>query len=178
MAEADLERVVAMLDARVFGKFRGLVADNADPGKRGQVKVSVAAVLGDQAVWAMPCAPVANHDGSGFFAMPDVGASVWVEFEAGDLDYPIWAGCFWPSKAIADGDATPAVKFWKTKNFAIRVDDDAGELVIEHTSGGKLTISASAVAAEADSVTQTAGGKKTALSQAKFDVNDGAFTVS
>jgi hypothetical protein len=177
MADLELERLVAMLDTRMFGKFRGLVVDNVDPGGRGRLQVSVAAVLGEQAVWAMPCVPVANHDGSGFFAMPDIGSSVWVEFEAGNLDYPIWSGCFWPDDAIDSADAVPEVKFWKTRNFTIRIDDDAGELVIENNGGGKLTISASEIAAAADSVKQTAGGMKTALSQASFDVNDGAFTV-
>ena len=42
----------------------------------------------------MPCAPFAGS-GVGFFALPPVGANVWVEFEGGDPDYPIWSGCFW-----------------------------------------------------------------------------------
>ncbi|SIK36526.1 Uncharacterized protein conserved in bacteria [Mycobacteroides abscessus subsp. abscessus] len=46
--------------------------------------------------WAMPCVPVAGIQ-SGFVALPNIGSGVWVEFEQGDPDYPIWVGCFWGS---------------------------------------------------------------------------------
>ncbi len=177
MLELELERMAEMVNSRFFGKYRGVVTDNQDPETRGRVQVRVPTVLGDQTVWAMPCAPVANTDGSGFFAMPDVDACVWVEFEAGNLNYPIWSGGFWPAGAISSQDAAPGVKFWKTKSFLIRIDDDAGEMTIEKSDGGKLTITATEVSAEANSVKQTAGGQATVLSQTSFDVNSGAFTV-
>ena len=31
--------------------------------------------------------------------VPQIGAGVWIEFEQGDPDYPIWIGCFWGSAA-------------------------------------------------------------------------------
>jgi hypothetical protein len=177
MLEFEIERLAEMVDSRFFGKYRGIVSDNQDTESRGRLQVKVPTVLGDQTVWALPCVPVANTDGSGFFAMPDVDACVWVEFEAGNLNYPIWTGCFWPADAISSQDAAPMVKFWKTKNFTIRIDDDGGELTIEKADGGKLTISATEFSAEANSVKQTAGGQATTLSQSSFDVNNGAFTV-
>lgn len=173
----DLERLAEMVGSRYFGKYRGLVTDNQDPQKRGRLEVRVPAIFTDQPVWALPCVPMANPDGSGFFSIPDIEANVWVEFEAGNLDFPIWSGCFWPEDAIDSADAVPGVKFWRTKNFVIRIDDDAGELTIEKTSGGKLKVSAVEVATEANSVVQTAGARKTTLSQASFDVLDGALTV-
>lgn len=177
MLELELERMAEMVNSRFFGKYRGVVTDNRDPESRGRVEVRIPTVLGNQSVWALPCTPVANADGSGFFAMPDVDASVWVEFEAGNLNFPIRAGCFWPADKISGQDAAPAIKFWRTKSFVIRIDDDAGEMTIEKTDGGKLTISATEVSAEANSVKQTAGGQATVLSQTSFDVNNGAFTV-
>ncbi len=30
---------------------------------------------------------------SGAFFVPEIGANVWIEFEQGDPDYPIWTGC-------------------------------------------------------------------------------------
>ena len=78
-----------------YGKYRGKVENNVDPLQQGRVQVTVPAVLGDGRLsWAMPCAPYAGSQ-VGFFAVPPVGANVWVEFEAGDPDYPIWSGCFW-----------------------------------------------------------------------------------
>jgi hypothetical protein len=78
-----------------FGKYRGLVVDNRDQMALGRIKVEVPEVLGDSRLsWAMPCVPYAGR-GVGLIAPPPVGGSVWVEFEAGDPDRPIWTGCFW-----------------------------------------------------------------------------------
>ena len=131
MSDQGLEHLYDLLGSRLFGKYRGLVVDNEDPLGCGRLQVTVNAVFGEQKVWAMPCVPVAGPKGSGLFAMPDVKTNVWVEFEAGEPDYPIWTGCFWPEGAIDAADAKPAVKFWRTKSFLIRIDDEAGELTIE-----------------------------------------------
>ncbi|MBD6618222.1 hypothetical protein FNW02_20945 [Komarekiella sp. 'clone 1'] len=78
-----------------FGKYRGKVAANKDPLHLGRVQVQVAAVYGEGRVsWAMPSTPYAGKD-IGFFAIPPINTNVWVEFEKGDPDYPIWSGCFW-----------------------------------------------------------------------------------
>ncbi|NJK52396.1 MAG: hypothetical protein HC936_05410 [Leptolyngbyaceae cyanobacterium SU_3_3] len=78
-----------------FGKYRGKVAVNKDPQHLGRIQVSVPAIFGTgRQSWAMPCTPYAGKD-IGFFTIPPVGSNVWVEFEGGDPDYPIWAGCFW-----------------------------------------------------------------------------------
>jgi hypothetical protein len=78
-----------------FGKYRGQVAANKDPLHLGRIQVKVPAVFGTgQSSWAMPCTPYAGKD-LGWFAIPPVNSNVWVEFEGGDPDYPIWTGCFW-----------------------------------------------------------------------------------
>ena len=75
-----------------YGKYRGEVVNPLDPSGLGRVQVSVPDVMGDgRMAWAMPCLPGAGP-GVGFFAIPPVGAKVWVEFERGDPDYPIWSG--------------------------------------------------------------------------------------
>jgi len=78
-----------------FGKYRGKVAANKDPLNLGRIQVSVPAIFGEgRQSWALPCTPYAGKD-VGFFTIPPVDANVWVEFEGGDPDYPIWSGCFW-----------------------------------------------------------------------------------
>ncbi|MFH7026543.1 MAG: phage baseplate assembly protein V [Heteroscytonema crispum UTEX LB 1556] len=78
-----------------FGKYRGKVTANQDPLHLGRIQVQVPAIFGaERQSWAMPCTPYAGVD-IGFFAIPPIDANVWVEFEEGDPDYPIWSGCFW-----------------------------------------------------------------------------------
>jgi hypothetical protein len=85
--------------AKFLGKYRGTVVNNIDPMQIGRLQVIVPDVSGVMlSSWAMPCAPVAGLQ-SGMFALPIIGSGVWVEFEQGDSDYPIWVGCFWGSGA-------------------------------------------------------------------------------
>jgi hypothetical protein len=80
---------------RFYGKYRGLVVENIDPEQIGRVLVQVPDVLGEiPSSWAMPCVPAAGIQ-SGCFIVPPIGSQVWVEFEQGDPDYPIWTGGFW-----------------------------------------------------------------------------------
>ena len=48
--------------------------------------------------WAMPCLPFAGKQ-MGAYMLPQIGSGVWVEFEQGDPDYPIWSGCWYGSVA-------------------------------------------------------------------------------
>ena len=112
--------------SQFFGKYRGKVANNIDPLQLGRVQVSVPAVLGDGSLsWAMPCAPYGGA-GVGFFAVPPVGANIWVEFEAGDSDYPIWSGCFWGVGEVPAQPALPQMKVWKTDGITLTLSDIPG----------------------------------------------------
>jgi hypothetical protein len=80
---------------RFYGKYRGLVVENLDPEQIGRVLVQVPDVLGEiPSSWAMPCVPAAGIQ-AGCFIVPPIGSQVWIEFEQGDPDYPIWTGGFW-----------------------------------------------------------------------------------
>lgn len=173
------DTVDALLDAatrRFYGKYRGTVSDNQDSTSRGRLKVTVPAVMGTTAVWAMPCVPYAGKS-VGLFMLPDVGAGVWVEFEAGNPHYPIWVGCFWGDGQIDKADAKPSIKFLKTSALTLRIDDDAGELKIETSQGTSIKLTSMDIELKAKTVTQTTDSTKTVLDSARFDVNSGAFTV-
>lgn len=78
-----------------FGKYRGRVFNNNDPKSIGRLQVQVPDVMGlNVSNWAMPCLPFAGL-GTGFYLVPPINAGVWVEFEQGDIDHPIWTGCWW-----------------------------------------------------------------------------------
>ena len=127
-----------------FGKYRGTVANNIDPMQQGRIQVSVPSVLGSgQLSWAMPCVPYAGS-GVGLFLIPPVDANIWVEFEAGDPDYPIWSGCFW---GIGEVPALPAIaemKVLKTDSCTITLNDlpGIGGVTIETMTGMKIILSA------------------------------------
>lgn len=79
---------------RFYGKYRGVVTATIDPLRMGRVQVTVPAVAGTEASWAMPCVPFGAL-GGGASPLPPPGAPIWVEFEGGDPDRPIWTGTFW-----------------------------------------------------------------------------------
>lgn len=115
-----------------FGKYRGEVVNNIDPLQMGRVQVKVPGLLGDaQLNWAMPCMPYGGS-GKGFFAVPANGAKVWVEFEKGDPNHPIYTGCFWGEGEAPAQPALPTTKVWKTDAITVKLDDLPG--------GGGLTI--------------------------------------
>ena len=84
---------------KFYGKYRGTVVNNVDPQQIGRIQVIVPDVSNVMlSSWVMPCVPVAGMQ-TGMFAVPPFGAGVWIEFEHGDPDYPIWTGCFWGTVA-------------------------------------------------------------------------------
>lgn len=183
--EADmLEKLVDWVRHRHFGKYRGTVRDHSDSTNRGRLKVRVPAVLGDLEVWAMPCVPYAG-DKVGFYFLPEPGAGVWVEFEAGDPSYPIWSGFFWTDDQLPD-DATDAnKKVVRTGGSTLRIDDDNKQIELSADDGGSVKI-ADEIVCTRDQATHTVstsgvaseiGGQKTELTQSHFSVNDGALEV-
>ena len=160
-----------------FGKYRGKVENNLDPLSLGRVQVSCPAVLGaGRLSWAMPSAPYAGS-GVGFFAVPPIGANVWVEFEGGDPDYPICGGCFWGTGEAPAQPALAETKVWKTEGITLTISDLPG--------GGGFTLEASppAVATpltiklDSSGIELTNGAAKVKLSPAGVSINDGALEV-
>lgn len=160
-----------------YGKYRGIVSDIQDPLMTGRVKATVPDVLGDrESGWAMPCVPFAGS-GMGMIVLPKVGAGVWIEFENGDPDYPIWSGCWWGSVADVPSDAiVPPYK--KTMlvtegGHKITMDDTpgVGGITLETSSGQKIVLSATGV--EIDN----GMGGKISMTGPQVSVNDGALEV-
>ncbi len=166
-----------MIGDRRYGKYRGKVENNIDPMMLGRVQVSAPAVLGDGTLsWAMPCAPYAGSS-VGFWAIPPVGANVWVEFEGGDTDYPIYSGCFW---GVGESPATPAVpqmKVLKTDGITITMSDlpGAGGLTIEVAPPLVATPLKLAFSASGIEMSNSAANVK--LSPASVSLNNGALEV-
>lgn len=139
-----------------YGKYRGVVSDTADPLMMGRVQATVPDVFGEQASgWALPCAPFGGEH-MGFFAIPSVGASVWIEFEHGDPEYPIWSGCWW-------GDASQASPFVLMPPYnKVQVASAGGlKITLDDTPGiGGITL-------------ETSAGQKIVLSESGLEIDNG-----
>lgn len=102
--ESDAHNPDPAVRKRFFGKYRGAVVNNVDPLGQGRLLVRVPDVLGlFPSSWALPCVPLAGPLMGTYVVPPPAGAGVWVEFEQGDPDKPIWVGCFWDGPAMLPG---------------------------------------------------------------------------
>jgi uncharacterized protein involved in type VI secretion and phage assembly len=156
-----------------YGKYRGIVTDNNDPNKLGRIRVKVQDVLGDkESGWALPAVPYAG-DGVGLYLVPPRDAFVWVEFEHGDPDYPIWTGCFWGGRDRLPGSPVgPDVKVLKTGSATITLNDTAGQNSIKIETG-KLKI-----VMDSGGIELSNGAQKIKLSSNNVTINDGALEVT
>lgn len=96
---------MTMLEAH--GLYRGIVTNNNDPEGLSRVKAVVPQVYGDgltETDWAWPCVDPPNVTvySGGNPGIPQVIArtlitplpstGVWIAFEGGDIEYPLWVG--------------------------------------------------------------------------------------
>lgn len=151
-----------------YGKYRGTVSKIEAATCR--IKAKVPSVLGDaDTAWCMPCVPYAGK-GVGIAFLPEEGSGVWIEFEGGDVSYPVWTGCYW-----RDGepppDAAAHVKVIVTKApHKLILDDDKGSITITDPNGNTVTLDSSGI-------TLSKGSQQVMISDSSVSVNDGALEV-
>jgi Type VI secretion system/phage-baseplate injector OB domain len=138
---------------RFYGKYRGLVIDNIDPLQIGRIMAQVPDVYGETpSTWAMPCVPAGGIEG-GMFIVPPIGSQIWMEFEQGDPDYPIWTGGFWGTVADVPIFATAPPAIPPGQNIVLQttgqnmllLSDSAptpatGGIVLKTTSGAMFVM--------------------------------------
>ena len=160
-------------EGHFYGKFRGVVSDNGDPSNLGRIRAKVADVFGEEASgWAMPSVPYAGSQ-VGLFLIPPTNASVWIEFEHGNPDYPIWTGCFWAENEVPVSPASADKKVLKTGAGTITLDDTQGSnsVTIETTNNLKIKL-------DQQGIEISNGSQKIMISTSSVSVNDGALEVS
>lgn len=161
------------MTGQFLGKFRGVVTDNRDPLMLGRVRARVQDVFGEnESGWALPSLPYAGR-GVGLFLVPPVDASVWIEFEHGDPDYPIWTGCFWSQGELPATPAVAEMKVLKTDTGTITINDlpGIGGITIETSAGMKIVINMQGI-----EINDGIGGS-IKLTGPQVSINDGALEV-
>jgi len=138
---------------RLYGKYRATVMNTLDPENKGRIQVQLSDHYGlFPSTWALPCFPLAGRASSGFVALPELGAAVWLEFEAGDPDRPIWSGGFYedgsiPTAALVGATpATPNVHMQTTGGSMVTLSDNlAQQVVLKSITGAAITFTATGI---------------------------------
>lgn len=86
-----------------YGKHKAVVVNINDPHKSGRIQVYCPSIYGrNSSPWCTPCVPVAG-DNFGDFCLPKLEEAVWIEFENGDINKPIYTGGWYdPDSAPID----------------------------------------------------------------------------
>ncbi len=169
-----------MTENRYLGKFRGSVVNNIDPLQRGRLQAMVPDVLGSvPSSWAEPCVPFAGIQ-AGLWSVPPIGAGVWVEFEQGDPEHPVWTGSWWgsaaevPALALAVPPAISHVLVQTTAQNTISVSDapgPAGGLLLKSSTGAMIMINETGI------TISNGQGATIMLTGPTVTINNGALTV-
>ncbi len=166
---------------RFYGKYRGTVMNNVDPMQQGRLMASVPDVLGaSPSSWCMPCVPFAGIQ-SGMFAIPAIGSGVWVEFEQGDTNFPIWTGCWWgsaaevPALALAAPPPVSHVVIQTTLQNTLMISDapgPTGGILLKTTTGAMIMVN------DVGITISNGKGAMIVMAGPTITVNNGALTIT
>jgi uncharacterized protein involved in type VI secretion and phage assembly len=168
---------------RYYGKYRGTVINNVDPMQVGRLLVEVPDVLGlVPSSWAVPCVPLAGPTGPpmGVFLVPPIGAGVWVEFEQGDPNYPIWVGCRWgaasdiPPLARAGLPVSPNIVLQTAGQNTMVISDlpgPTGGIMLKSTTGAMILVNDIGI------TISNGKGATILMTGPTVNINNGALTI-
>jgi uncharacterized protein involved in type VI secretion and phage assembly len=166
---------------KYYGKYRGVVLNNVDPMQIGRLMVQVPDVTGlAPSSWAMPCVPIAGIQ-NGMVAPPIIGSGVWVEFEQGDPDHPIWTGCFWgtaaevPALARTVPPAIPGITLQTPLQNGITVNDvpgPTGGIMLKSATGATIIVNDTGI------YIQNGKGASIVMTGPTVTINNGALVIT
>ena len=175
------DRMTSLGSGRYFGKYRGTVVENADPMMIGRLLAIVPDVSNTiPTSWAMPCLPWGGMQ-TGLFCVPPLGAGVWIEFEQGDPDYPIWTGCFYgspaevPAAALLAPPPIPAITIQTPLQNSLSVSDlpgPTGGIMIKSMTGATITVNETGI------IIQNGQGASIVMAGPTVTINEGALVVT
>jgi uncharacterized protein involved in type VI secretion and phage assembly len=165
---------------KYYGKYRGVVLNNLDPLQIGRLLVQVPDVTSLlPSSWAMPCFPFTGKQ-MGAYMIPQIGTGVWVEFEQGNPDYPIWSGCWFgsaaevPPLALLGNPASPNIVLQTTLQNTIVVSDlpgPTGGIMLKSTTGATIIVNDTGI------YIQNGKGASLVMVGPSVTINNGALVV-
>jgi uncharacterized protein involved in type VI secretion and phage assembly len=166
---------------RYLGKFRGTVLNNVDPMNQGRIMAIVPDVSTVAPTsWAMPCVPMAGIQ-TGIIAVPPIGGGVWIEFEQGDPDYPIWVGGFFgsaaeiPALSLLSPPPVPSITMQTPLQNGITVNDipgPTGGIMLKSATGATIIVNDTGI------YIQNGKGASIIMTGPTVTVNQGALVVT
>jgi uncharacterized protein involved in type VI secretion and phage assembly len=167
-------------DQKFYGKYRGTVTNNVDPMQIGRIQAIVTDVSNlAPTTWVMPCFPIAGKQ-MGAYLIPQIGSGVWIEFEQGDSDHPIWTGCYYgsaaevPALALAGNPASPSIVLQTTAQNTIAISDlpgPTGGIMLKSATGSTIIVNDTGI------FIQNGKGASIVLTGPSVTVNNGALMV-
>lgn len=166
-----------------WGKYRGTVINNIDPEMRGRLMIMVPDVSSFiPSTWAEACVPLAGPTGPpmGIYLVPPIGAGVWVEFENGDPDYPIWVGCRWgaatdiPPLAKAGLPVSPSIVLQTLGQNSVVISDlpgPVGGIMLKSLTGASIIVNDTGI------YIQNGKGASLVMVGPSVTINNGALTI-
>jgi len=128
--------------------YRSKVLDNNDPEKLGRIRCEIYPILigkataqnltdvegidTEQLPWAVPAMSLSSGagDGCGSFAVPDVGAFVFVFFEEGDINQPVYF-----AEAQTKTHGLPASRITSYPNRKVIETSSGIKIIIDNATG-------------------------------------------
>ena len=173
---------MARANQRYLGLYRGTVINNVDPLQIGRIMALVPDVSGQTpSSWAMPCAPVAGQQ-MGIFVVPQVGSGVWVQYEGGDVDRPVWVGGWWanagqtPPLAHAGGPPSdPNIVLQSALQNALVISDTPGPtggITLKSTTGATIVVNDTGI------YIQNGRGASIVMVGPTVTINEGALEIT
>jgi len=141
------------------GLYRGTVMPTPDPEFRGRLMLTIPDVLSFvPSTWAEPCTPLSGPAGPGMgvYMVPPPGAGVWVMFEQGDPDKPVWIGCRFdtqadpPAMSKLSNPVDPSIIVSTMLQNQLVISDQpptpvTGGIVLQSTTGAMLVVNDSGI---------------------------------
>lgn len=169
---------------KYYGKYKATVINNIDPEMRGRLLLSIPSVLGIvPSTWAEPCTPLAGPTGPpmGVYMVPPPGAGVWVEFEEGNPDRPIWVGGRWgsaadvPPLAYAGLPVSPNIVMQTAGQQTFMISDlpgPTGGLMLKSATGASIIVNDTGI------YIQNGKGASIIMTGPTITLNNGALVIT